>query len=285
MKTLYLIDGHAQFFRAYHAIRTRMTSPVTKEPTNATFGFVGMILKVLRTLGPDYLAVAIDVSGDTETFRSVLYPEYKANRDAAPEDLFPQIDRCIALLREIGVPVFGVEGFEADDAIATVVDRLTKANDDLRVRIVSKDKDLAQLLRAGRVEMFDVHTDELTDVARLKEDKGITPAQVIDMLALMGDTVDNVPGVPGIGPKTAAELISRYGSLDAVVAEAMKPNSEIKGKRLENIRATASALPLSKQLVTLRYDAPVDLKLDEARVGGLQLAKLIPILKELGFNR
>lgn len=285
MKTLYLIDGHAQFFRAYHAIRTRMTSPVTQEPTNATFGFVGMILKLLRTLGPDYLAVAIDVSGDTQTFRSALYPAYKANRDAPPEDLFPQVDRCVALLKEMGVPVIGIEGFEADDAIATVVARLTKANPDLRIRIVSKDKDLAQLLEDGRVEIYDVHTDKLTDVATLKEDKGITPAQVIDMLALMGDTSDNVPGVPGIGPKTAAELIGRYGSLDAVVAEARKPKSEIKGKRLENILATADALPLSKQLVTLRYDAPVDLTLDEASVSGLHLNRLLPILQELGFHR
>ena len=285
MKTLYLIDGHAQFFRAYHAIRTRMTSPVTQEPTNATFGFVGMILKLLRTLGPDYLAVAIDVSGDTQTFRSALYPAYKANRDAPPEDLFPQVDRCVALLKEMGVPVIGIEGFEADDAIATVVARLTKANPDLRIRIVSKDKDLAQLLEDGRVEIFDVHTDKLTDVAALKEEKGITPAQVIDMLALMGDTSDNVPGVPGIGPKTAAELIGRYGSLDAVIAEARKPKSEIKGKRLENILATADALPLSKQLVTLRYDAPVDLSLEDASVAGLHLDRLVPILQELGFNR
>jgi len=285
VKTLYLIDGHAQFFRAYHAIRTRMTSPVTKEPTNATFGFVGMILKLLRTLSPDYLAVAIDVSGDKETFRSEIYPEYKANRDAPPEDLFPQVDRCIALLKAIGVPVVGVEEFEADDTVATLAARLTKANPDLRIRIVSKDKDLAQLLQKDRIEIYDVHTDEVTDVAKLKEDKGITPAQVIDMLALMGDTVDNVPGVPGIGPKTAAELISRYKTLDAVVAEAQKANSEIKGKRLENIRASAAMLPLSKRLVTLRYDAPVDLTLEESRVGSLRLEKLIPILKELGFNR
>lgn len=285
MKTLYLIDGYAQFFRAYHAIRTRMTSPVTKEPTNATFGFLGMILKLLRTLGPDYLAVAIDVSGDTETFRSTIYPAYKAHRDAPPEDLFPQVDRCIATLREIGVPVFGVEGFEADDAIATVVTRLKAAHPELKIRIVSKDKDLAQLLEQDRVEIYDVHTEVLTDVAKLIEDKGITPAQVIDMLALMGDTVDNVPGVPGIGPKTASELIARYGSLEAVVEEAQKDKGEIKGKRQENIRAAAAMLPMSKELVTLRHDAPVDLSLEDARVDRLRVERLIPILKELGFHR
>lgn len=282
MKTLYLIDGHAQFFRAFHAIRTPMSSPVTKEPTNATFGFVGMLLKVLGTLKPDYLAVAIDVSGDKETFRSEIYPEYKAHREAPPEALFPQIDRCIALLREIGVPVLGVEGFEADDVIATVVTRVrTETGDDVKVRLVSKDKDLQQLLAQNHVEMFDVHTDNLIDEARLKEEKGITPAQVIDMLALMGDTVDNVPGVEGVGPKTAAELVAQYGSLDNLMTHA----EEIKGKRGERLREAADRLPLSRTLVTLRHDAPVDFDLGRADVSAFHLAKLAPILRDLGFNR
>ena len=281
MRTLYLIDGHAQFFRAYHAIRSRMTSPVTKEPTNATFGFVGMLLKTLRELRPDYLAVAIDVSGDRETFRSEMYPQYKANRDEAPEDLGPQIERCIALLGEAGIPVIGAAGFEADDVIATLTSRLTGADDDLRVRLVSKDKDLQQLLRTGRVEMYDVHTDNLLDADRLLEEKGIAPGQVIDMLALMGDTVDNVPGVPGIGPKTAAQLIAQHGTLDELLAHA----DEIKGKRGENIRASADTLDLSRRLVTLRHDAPVELALDDASVGSFTLDRLAPVLRELGFNR
>ncbi len=284
MKTLYLIDGYAQFFRAYHAIRTRMTSPVTKEPTNATFGFVGMLLKLFREASPDYVAVAIDVSGDRETFRSELYPQYKATRDPMPEDLGPQIDRCLSILEAVGIPVVGAETFEADDVIATVVDRAVEEGG-VRVRIVSKDKDLQQLLRADLVEMYDVHTDELIDVERLAEEKGVTPEQVIDMLALMGDTVDNVPGVPGIGPKTAAQLISRYGSLEAVLEEAEKEQGEIKGKRREKLLATAAALPLSKRLVTLRHDAPVQLDLGAADAGALDLSALGPILKELGFNR
>lgn len=281
MKTLYLIDGHAQFFRAFHAIRTPMSSPVTKEPTNATFGFVGMLLKLLRELKPDYLAVVIDVSGDRETFRSELYPQYKATRDAAPEALHPQVERCVSLLQEIGVPVLGVEGFEADDVLATIIRRERAAHPDLVVRLVSKDKDLQQLLEQGRVEMYDVHTDELIDEAKLKEVKGITPAQVIDMLALMGDAVDNVPGVPGVGPKTAAELIAQWGSVENLLTNA----DQIKGKRGVNIRAAAAVLPLSKQLVTLRDDAPVEFSLDDAEVSKLRLERLGPILKELGFNR
>jgi DNA polymerase-1 len=188
------------------------------------------------------------------------------------------------MLEAVGIPVLGAEAFEADDVIATVVDRATEG-EGVRVRIVSKDKDLQQLLSAGRVEMYDVHTDDLIDAGRLLEDKGVSPGQVIDMLALMGDTVDNVPGVPGIGPKTAAQLIAEYGSMEAVLAEASKEKSAIKGKRRENLLATADALPLSKELVTLRHDAPVELALERAAVSSFDLAALGPILKELGFNR
>ncbi|MHC5007803.1 MAG: 5'-3' exonuclease, partial [Planctomycetota bacterium] len=119
-KTLYLIDGHTQFFRAYHAIRTGMTSPVTKEPTNMTFGFVGILLKLIRDHAPDYLAVVIDVSGDRETFRVELYPEYKAHREAPPEDFHPQVERCVQLLETMRIPVIGREGVEADDVIASL---------------------------------------------------------------------------------------------------------------------------------------------------------------------
>ncbi len=280
MKTLYLIDGYAQFFRAYHAIRTPMTSPVTKEPTNATFGFVGMLLKVLREEKPDYLAVALDVSGDRGTFRSEIFPEYKATRDEPPEGLEEQVGRCLTILEGIGVPVIGAEGYEADDVIATLADRLS-TEDDLLVRIVSKDKDLQQLLAAGRVEMADVHTGDVWTEERLLEEKGVTPGQVVDMLALMGDTVDNVPGVPGIGPKTAAKLIAEHGSLDAL----LEASDSIKGKRGENIRAAAETLPLSQKLVTLVRDIELEFDLTRCTVTNLELAALEPMLRELGFNR
>ncbi len=299
MKTLYLIDGYAQFFRAYHAIRNPMTSPVTKEPTNMTFGFVGMLLKLLRASdphlqndgAPSYVAVALDVSGDTGTFRSQLYPEYKANRDAPPEDLFPQVERCLRMLEAIGVPLLGAEGFEADDVIATIASTYSEKHPDVRVRIVSKDKDLKQLLGEGTpaTEMYDIHTGDLITAHTLADETGLRPAQVIDMLALMGDTVDNVPGVPGVGPKTAAQLIAEFGDLDAVLAEvtADKPKKDwkIKGKRRENIAAFADKLPLSRELVALRHDVPIELDLDAASVQSLKLPELEPIFRELGFGR
>ena len=206
MPTLYLVDGHAQFFRAYHAIRPGMRSPVTDEPTNMTFGFVGMILKVLRQDRPDYLAVVIDASGDQGTFRSQIYPEYKAHRKPPPEDFDPQVERCVSLLGQMGVPVLAVEGVEADDTIATVVRRMRREHPDLDVRIVSRDKDLGQLVDE-RVHLFDPQADKVLGVDELFESKGVRPDQVVDMLALMGDPVDNVPGVPGIGPKIASELL------------------------------------------------------------------------------
>ena len=293
MPTLYLIDGYAQFFRAYHAIRTPMTSPVTKEPTNMTFGFIGMLLKLLRGDGqlggrPEFVAVALDVSGDQGTFRSRIYPDYKAHRPPPPEDLFPQVERCLAILKDIGVPVIGSEGFEADDVVASIVERLGREKPDLRVRIVSKDKDLKQLLRGedaskhvAPVELFDIHTDTKIGVEELKADLGLTPKQIIDYLALMGDNVDNVPGVEGVGEKTSAALIAEHGSLDTLIAKA----DTIKGKRGEKIREAIPQLGLSKELVTLRHDAPIEFSLPATDASKLQLGKLIPILKELGFNR
>ena len=284
MPTLDLIDGYAQFFRHYHAIRTPMTSPVTKEPTNMTFGFVGLLLKILRGEAggrPDYFAVALDVSGDRGTFRSQLYPEYKATRDAPPEDLRPQVDRCLSILELIGVPVLGAEGFEADDVIATIVRSIRESTPDSLVRIITKDKDLKQLLVEGRVELYDAHKDERITEASLKDDTGITPAQVVDMLTLMGDTVDNVPGVEGIGPKTAAQLIAQHGSLDEVLAHA----DEIKGKRGEKLREAAPRLELSRTLVTLRDDVPLEFDIGRTRVENLDLAPLLPVLRELGFGR
>jgi len=288
MPTLYLIDGYAQFFRAYHAIRTPMTSPVTGEPTNLTFGFVGMLLKILRGEGkagdgakgrPDMLAVALDVSGDRGTFRSTIYPQYKATRPPPPEDLPRQVQRCLDLLRAIGAPVIGSEGFEADDVIATIAARL--AGKGVLVRAVSKDKDLKQLLACGEFELHDVHTDELTTAESFETSTGLKPSQVIDMLTLMGDTVDNVPGVEGVGEKTAIKLLQEHGDLDAL----LRASGTIKGKRGEKLREAADRLPLSRELVTLRADAPIKFDADACRIETLKLEALMPILKELGFNR
>ena len=282
MPTLYLVDGHAQFFRAYHAIRPGMRSPVTDEPTNMTFGFVGMILKVLRQDRPDYLAVVIDASGDQGTFRSQIYPEYKAHRKPPPEDFDPQVERCVSLLGQMGLPVLAVEGVEADDTIATVVRRMRREHPDLDVRIVSRDKDLGQLVDE-RVHLFDPQADKSLGVEELFESKGVRPDQVVDMLALMGDPVDNVPGVKGVGIKTAAKLITEFGSLDALLANLDK----VKGKTGEAIAAQKGILPLSRRLVALKDDVDVPFALEDARVepARADAAALDEEMHRLGFNR
>ena len=291
-RDLWLIDGYAQFFRAFHAIRTDMRSPVTSEPTNMTYGFVDMILKLQRNHRPSHLAVVLDVSGDRGTFRNQIFPEYKANRDAPPSELKPQVERCLVLLRQLGVPTYGSEGFEADDVIATIVRRMRREEKDLEIRIMSKDKDLQQLLDE-RVRMVDVHKDTSLGPADLFDDKGITPEQVVDMLALMGDTADNVPGVPGIGPKTAASLVAEYGTIEGVYAkidaevELAASKRTIKGKRLENLVASREGVALSRTLVTLRDDCPVEFDLEGSRVdlAAADDAALDESLRILGFNR
>jgi len=282
-KTLYLIDGHAHFFRAYHAIRPgTMSSPVTREPTNLTYGFASMMIKLLRDYRPDYLAVVIDVSGDRESFRSEIYPEYKANRPPAPEDLHLQVERCLEMLAKLGVPVMGQESVEADDVIATIARKMQREHPDVIVRIVSKDKDLAQLI-SDHVELFDIYSDESITPDAVFKSEGVMPEQVVDILALMGDSVDNVPGVPGVGPKTAAQLIQQYGSIENLYSHL----NEIKGKRRENLEAARESVQLSRELVRLRTDCTVDFDLKDAEWNSseIDVPAMQALFRELGFGR
>jgi DNA polymerase-1 len=280
MRTLYLIDAYAQIFRAYYAIRGGMRSPVTGEATHAVFGFTSMLLKLLGSLSPDHVIVAFDAPGPT--FRDELYSAYKATRNDTPEDLTSQVPRIIELLDGFHLPLIGKAGLEADDVIATIVRRVLDDPEcaDVRIRLVSKDKDLEQLL-CDRVSMFDIHTDTEIDVAGLWFNKGIKPEQVIDVLSLMGDTVDNVPGVDGIGPKTAAQLINEFGSLENLLANL----DQVKGKKRESLEAARARLPLSRELVTLRVDPDLQYSLEHARVRPPDVNRLIPLFQQLGFNR
>lgn len=315
-ETLYLIDGYAQIFRAFYAIRTEMHSPNTGEPTNAVFGFTAMLLKLLRQFQPHYVAVAIDAPG--KTFRDDLYlgyheirygatlpeialsPEaaalidpvtpspdiqpalYKGTRNATPDSLTAQVPRIFEVIDAFGIPILGQPGLEADDVIATLTQRILDdaACNDLQIRIITKDKDLEQLI-GDRVTLFDVHTDTVLDAAALKAGKGITPDQVIDLLALTGDSVDNIPGIEGIGLKTAAQLLQQYGSIEGILAHL----DEIKGKRRENLERGRVLLPLSRDLVTLKRDGDFPFALHTARIRPPNLERLIPLFQELGFNR
>ncbi|MEO0963577.1 MAG: DNA polymerase I [Planctomycetota bacterium] len=286
--TLYLIDGHAQMFRAFFAIRGGMTSPVTGEPTNALFAFTGMLLKLFHDCRPEYAAVAFDA--DAPTFRDALFADYKANRDAPPDEFVAQIPRMYELARLFGLPLYEKAGFEADDLMATVARRVTDGSlpampDGLRLRLVAKDKDLEQTIN-DRVTLYDVQEAAEMDADALLAKRGIRPDQVIDYQSLLGDTVDNIPGVPGIGAKTAATLLERFGSVDALEAR----TGELKGKQKERIEAAIAdgSLDLSRRLVTLdpAVEFPFDLaacKTDgSARVEADELRELF---RTLGFNR
>ncbi|MEM1026972.1 MAG: DNA polymerase I [Planctomycetota bacterium] len=281
-KTLYLIDGHHQFFRAYFAIRGGMTSPVTGEPTNAVFAYTAMLLKLFKDYRPTHVALIIDTP--EPTFRNELYPDYKGQRDDPPDDFAPQIPRMIELTEKFGIPVLGQPGAEADDIMATLAVQLTAADPDLYVRLVSKDKDLDQVL-SDRVSLFDVQEGTEMDAAALEAKKGITPQIAVDYQALIGDTADNVPGVKGIGPKTASKLLNQFGSLDALVAGV----DQLKGKQKDNIEAGISSgqLELSRKLVTLMRDLDVPFSAEDAAVSvsAIQAKQLAEDFRNLGFNR
>ncbi|MGI8424555.1 MAG: 5'-3' exonuclease, partial [Chloroflexota bacterium] len=270
-ETLYLIDGYAQIFRAFHAIRGGMRSPVTGEPTQAIFGFSALLIKLLRDLKPGYVVVALDAPGPT--FRDDLYADYKATRSETPDDLKAQFPRVRELIDRFGIAMIEQPGLEADDIIGTIVQRLLDdpATANLDIRIASKDKDLEQLL-CNRVVMFDIQTDTLTDAAALAANKGVTPAQVVDLLTLTGDTSDNVRGVDGVGPKTAAQLIQQFGSLDGILANLDK----LSVKRREAFEKAASHLPLSRTLVTLKRDGEFPFDLQLARTRPPDPSRLIP---------
>ncbi len=279
---LYLIDGHAQMFRAYHAIRGGMTSPITGEPTNATFAFTGLLLKLFAQYQPRYVAMAIDSPGDT--FRHAFYPEYKGTRSAPPEDFAPQIPTMLETAKLFGIPVLGKPGDEADDLMVTLAKRLTTQHPNLKVRLVAKDKDLEQVL-SDRITLFDAHTDVELDPAGLMDKRGITPDQVIDYQTLIGDSTDNIPGVKGIGPKTAKTLLEKFGS----VAELVQNLGQLKGKQKENLEAAAAdgTIELTRRLVTLKTDCDIELTLDDAAVSpeGIDAQALDTVFERLGFNR
>jgi len=279
-RMLYLIDGHAQIFRAYYAIRGGMTSPVTGEPTHAVFAFAGMLFKLFEQYKPEHVVMVVDTPG--KTFRDEIYSEYKANRDSPPDDFAPQVQRIFEMTRMFGIPILGQTGAEADDVIATCVRHVEQDDSlsDVNIRMVTKDKDLEQLL-SDRTVMFDIHTDMTIDVERLKEDKGITPHQVVDLLALTGDKVDNIPGVDGVGNKTAAKLLQEYGNIDGIYANIDK----IKGKRKEKLEAAKDRMPLNLQLVKLKDDLDLPFDMETARARPIEGERLKRFFTEMGFRR
>ncbi len=275
-RTLYLIDGHSHIMRAHWSRAPDLTAP-SGEPTKATFVFSAMLLDLARAHPDAYVAVAMD-RPEGPTRRLAAFAEYKAGRDRMPEVLVPQIARIRSILELAGIPVLTCAGEEADDVIATVVDRCREL--DVAVRILSRDKDLFQLLGPG-VELYDPQDDTVIDAERLQALKGFTPAQAIEIQTLSGDPVDNVPGIPGVGPKKALDLVARYGTAEAVVAHA----GELTPKLGDRVRAFAPSLSMTRALVTLRRDCPIEFDIEACRIGGFSLGRLAPVFQELRFAK
>src|SRR6187431_110007 len=244
---LYLIDGSSQMYRAYHAIRG-LTGP-DGNSTNAVYGFVTMLRKLINDHQPQYIAASFDLAGPT--FRDDIVTDYKANRAPMPGDLAEQIPWVHEACEAMGVPILTSKRYEADDVIGTLATRAVAAGFD--VAIVTGDKDFFQLVHDGIKVYNPKEEGTWFDAAGVKEKFGVAPEQVVDVLALMGDSIDNIKGVPGIGEKGARELISTHGSLDSLLANA----PSLSGKKRELLTTHADSARESRVLLRIRTDVPL----------------------------
>ena len=273
--TLYVLDAYSLIYQVYHAI-DEMTGPAG-QPTNAVFGIVRDISNLLRDRKPDYLAAAFDGGGPV--FRSEIFADYKAQRAAMPDDLIPQIPVIRRAFDAFRVPVLLIEGYEADDVIASLA-RLGERRG-LDVFICTADKDARQLLN-DHIRIVNLRKQQVLDAAALKADWGVRPDQVVDLLALTGDTSDNVPGVPGIGLKTGAKLLEEFETLEGLLANVAKVSG---AKRKENLTAFADVARRAQQLITLRDDLPLDIDWETLKVGPPDTKALKTLYIECGFHR
>lgn len=274
MKELYLIDGYGFVFRAFHSL-----PPLTRgdgTPIGAVYGFTNMLLKVLSAQKPDYMAVVFD-SGK-KTFRHDIYPEYKANRPPPPPELLPQFPLVREAAEAVNLPSVELPGYEADDLIATIAREAVEQG--VRVTIVSSDKDLMQLV-SDNIRMFDPVRGNFITEKEVLEKFSVPPEKVLDVLSLMGDSSDNVPGVPGIGPKTAAELVNQFGSLDAVLENSAKIPQK---KRSETLTQNRDKALLSRELIKLDDHAPVKIALEDMAARTPDNEKLSEFLEKQGFK-
>jgi DNA polymerase-1 len=275
--TLMLIDGLAVFYRAYHAI-AHLTN-AEGMPTGAVYGFASMLLKAYSDIKPDYVVLAWDKARTAEDQRMKLYPQYKAKRAKMADDFYAQIPYIRELSAAMGMPMLELDGYEADDIIGTIIRR----HPELRIIVVSNDRDTFQLLD-GHVEIYmqrrGMTETELMDAPGVREKYGIEPHQIIDWKALAGDASDNIPGVAGVGDKTAISLLQKYGTLEKVYENL----DEIPGKLQDRLRDDRENALLSQKLATIMDDAPVELDLESARTGRFDRQKLHELFRHLGFK-
>ena len=276
MGRLLIVDGHAYAYRAFHAIRD-LRSPAG-QPTNAIYGFVKMLAKMRAAVEPTHLIVVWD--GGLSAERLAALPEYKAQRPEMPETLRPQLDEIVSYLKSAGIASFCREGVEADDYIACLARRAAEAG--MAVVIASSDKDFMQLVsrQIGLLNPND-KTETIWAEEQVRMKMGVQPSQVVDWLSLTGDTVDNIPGVPGVGPKTATELLNRFGSV-RVLYERL---GEVKSEKLRaNLRAAEGAVRRNQELVRLRENLPCEFAPDELAEKPADTGRLRELYRRWGFK-
>ncbi len=277
MQKLVIIDGNAILHRAYHALPFLNTK--VGLPTNAVYGFFTMLLKVIADLKPEYLIVCFDRKAPT--FRKQMYVGYQAKRPTMSDDLVPQIDIVHKTLDSAKIKHFGIDGYEADDLIGTISKQAVKQN--LEVIILSGDRDLLQLVNSHVLMLapiVGITNMALFDENKVKEKYGLDPIQIIDYKALVGDSSDNYPGVTGIGPKTASDLLKKYESLENLYAHIGELPMQIQ----QRLATDAEQAALAKKLATIIIDAPLKFEKDQALLSKMDLAGLRKAFEKLGFN-
>ncbi|MBI2471290.1 MAG: DNA polymerase I, partial [Planctomycetes bacterium] len=271
----FILDGHSHCYQAYYAITAKLTTPDGK-PANAVYGFTRMLQKLLREHHPEYVVVVFDTKYATHRHNS--YAEYKANRKPTPDELQAQIPLIYKVVRAHNIPIYAAKGYEADDVISALVKKLSDKN--VEIIIATSDKDMEQLL-SPQVKIFNAKKGVMIDHESLLKEKGIRPEQVVDVLALSGDASDNVPGIPGIGNKTALELIQKWGSMESVLTNV----DQISGKkRQENLRLFAEQARLSRRLLKLYSDIPIQVNMNACKLNTTENTKLKKLFRGFGFN-
>ena len=274
-KKIYLIDGHSYAYRAFHAIRQLTDS--SGLALNAVYGFTRMLLKLIKDENPDYIAVAFDTPG--KTFRHEMYDQYKANRAEQPEEMRHQIPLIKEVVDAFNISIFELEGFEADDVLATLATRAEA--DGIEAVIVTSDKDMFQLI-SDNIKVLNPHKENLLlDAEGVTTRFGVGPEKMCDLMAMAGDSTDNIPGVPGIGPKTAASLLSEFGTLEAVFEHVDEIKSQ---KRRENLNQNKELAFLSRDLFTVRRDVPIEVDIERCRSKDYDRTRLMELLKKFEFR-
>jgi len=277
---VFILDALNYIFRAYYAVPQDITTPAGV-PKNAVLGYTRTLLRVLKEQQPEFMVAAFE---GPRSFRRQLYDQYKANRTETPQNLSPQIEYCRRMTEAMGIPTYDADGFEADDVIGTVAMKMWSRG--YSTVIISGDKDLSQLVRAD-VCVYDMANDIWLDESGVRERFGVEPRQIPDLLALNGDAVDNIPGVPGIGPKTARLILTVCSGVEDLAAnDSLIDSVDIRSRTrlLRRILDSMETVRLSRKLATIRCDVPLTITPDTVRYRRGQRDTLVPLCEELGFR-